>query len=95
MADRGRRRLLNFDFTQVSIGQTCSASSSAFHSADEVVGRLLAFFGLANAGVLKHAFSLPFPFNLLLLPVFGLAASGQACTFNLPFPSPVRAGLLR
>ena len=35
--------------------------------ADEVVGYLLAFFGLATQ--IKHAFSLPFPFNLLLLPV--------------------------
>ena len=35
--------------------------------ADEVVGYLLAFFGLATQ--IKHAFNLPFPFNLLLLPV--------------------------
>ena len=34
--------------------------------ADEVVGYLLAFFGLTTQ--IKHGFSLPFPFNLLLLP---------------------------
>jgi len=35
--------------------------------ADEVVGYLLAFFGLATQ--IKHGFSLPFPANLLLVPV--------------------------
>ena len=34
--------------------------------ADEVVGYLLAFFGLSFQ--LKHGFSLPFPLGLLLLP---------------------------
>ena len=35
--------------------------------ADEVVGYLLAFFGLATQ--IKHGFNLPFPANLLLVPV--------------------------
>ena len=35
--------------------------------ADEVVGYLLAFFGLATQ--IKHGFNLPFPSNLLLVPV--------------------------